>query len=196
MHKERDGDMKNILVCNQKGGVGKSLIADEIAFSLDRSGIPYNFYDLDGQGSVIHETKTDPEAVVSVIDTPGALQKELRDWIKQADLVIIPTRTTSRDIQPLFRMQKAVESVQSRSVPVLYVLNGYNRFRASKDFLDWFKQGVDKDAIFTLRQSEQVVQASAEGVSVVQYAKRSPVAKDVKIICNKVRELVGLRKEK
>lgn len=32
--------MKTILVCNQKGGVGKSLVADEIAFSFERSGIP------------------------------------------------------------------------------------------------------------------------------------------------------------
>ncbi len=29
--------MKTILVCNQKGGVGKSLVADEIAFSFERS---------------------------------------------------------------------------------------------------------------------------------------------------------------
>ena len=39
--------MKNILVCNQKGGVGKSLIADELAFSFERSGIPVSFFDLD-----------------------------------------------------------------------------------------------------------------------------------------------------
>lgn len=38
-------DMKTILVCNQKGGVGKSLVADEIAFSFERSGIPVSFYD-------------------------------------------------------------------------------------------------------------------------------------------------------
>lgn len=29
--------MKTILVCNQKGGEGKSLVADEIAFSFERS---------------------------------------------------------------------------------------------------------------------------------------------------------------
>jgi len=39
--------MKNILICNQKGGVGKSLIADELAFFFERNKTPYNFYDLD-----------------------------------------------------------------------------------------------------------------------------------------------------
>lgn len=48
--------MKTILVCNQKGGVGKSLCADEIAFSFERSGIPVSFYDLDTQGGTLHET--------------------------------------------------------------------------------------------------------------------------------------------
>ena len=46
--------MKTILVCNQKGGVGKSLCADEIAFSFERSGIPVSFYDLDTQGGTLH----------------------------------------------------------------------------------------------------------------------------------------------
>lgn len=49
--------MYNILVCNQKGGVGKSLIADELAFSFERSGIPLNFYDLDSQGGTIHRSQ-------------------------------------------------------------------------------------------------------------------------------------------
>ena len=39
--------MKNILVINRKGGCGKTLISDEIAFAFDRMNIPYNFYDLD-----------------------------------------------------------------------------------------------------------------------------------------------------
>ena len=32
---------------NQKGGVGKTLIADELAYALERDEIPFNFYDLD-----------------------------------------------------------------------------------------------------------------------------------------------------
>ena len=48
--------MKTILVCNQKGGVGKSLVADEIAFSFERSGIPVSFYDLDTQGGTLNKT--------------------------------------------------------------------------------------------------------------------------------------------
>lgn len=63
--------MKTILVCNQKGGVGKSLVADEIAFSFERSGIPVSFYDLDAQGGTLHKTNEADGAQVAVVDTPG-----------------------------------------------------------------------------------------------------------------------------
>ena len=65
--------MKNILICNQKGGVGKSLIADELAFSFERSQIPLSFFDLDRQGGTIHQTAQRVQAQAAVIDTPGAL---------------------------------------------------------------------------------------------------------------------------
>lgn len=86
--------MKTILVCNQKGGVGKSLVADEIAFSFERSGIPVSFYDLDAQGGTLHRTREADGAQVAVVDTPGALQEALSEWLKEADVVVIPTRTT------------------------------------------------------------------------------------------------------
>lgn len=47
--------MKNILIINRKGGVGKTLVADELAFALDAKNVPYCFYDLDGQGGTLHE---------------------------------------------------------------------------------------------------------------------------------------------
>ena len=122
--------MKTILVCNQKGGVGKSLCADEIAFSFERSGIPVSFYDLDTQGGTLHKTHEAEGAQVAVVDTPGALQEGLADWLREADVVVIPTRTTSRDIEPLMRMRKAVfKNGRAKSV---YVMNGWNRFKAAK----------------------------------------------------------------
>lgn len=97
--------MKTILVCNQKGGVGKSLVADEIAFSFERSGIPVSFYDLDTQGGTLHKTH-------------------------EADVVVIPTRTTSRDIEPLMRMRKTV--FKNGYAKIVYVMNGWNRFKAAR----------------------------------------------------------------
>ena len=45
--------MKTILVCNQTGGVGKPLVADEVSFSSERFGIPVSFCDLDTQGGTL-----------------------------------------------------------------------------------------------------------------------------------------------
>ena len=155
-----------------------------------------SFLDLDAQGGTIHQTAQQEGAKVAVIDTPGALQQDLKDWIAEADIIIIPTRTTSRDIEPLQRMQKAVQVVQQKGKPVLYVLNGWNRWRASSDFLEWFKaSGVDAP-IFKLPQSEQFVQASAGGVSVVAYSRHSPAARATLDLCNRVRKLAGFKPEK
>lgn len=187
--------MVNILVCNQKGGVGKSLIADELAFSFERSGVPMSFLDLDAQGGTIHQTAQREDAKVAVIDTPGALQQDMKDWIAEADIIIIPTRTTSRDIEPLQRMQRAVQGAE-KAGKVLYVLNGWNRWRASSDFLEWFRGSCRDAPILKLPQSEQFVQASAGGVSVVEYSRHSPAARATLELCNRVRKMAGFKAEK
>lgn len=183
----------NILVCNQKGGVGKSLISDELAFYFERSGIPISFYDLDSQGGTIHKSQERADAKVSIIDTPGALQQQLKDWVEGADIIIIPTKTTSRDIEPLQRMQMIVAGVKK---PVLYVLNGWNRWRASADFLEWFKQSSGDASIFKLPQSEQFVQAGAAGISIVEFARHGNAVRATLDLCNAVRKLAGFSAEK
>ena len=187
--------MKSVLVCNQKGGVGKSLIADEIAFAMERCGTPCSFYDLDSQGGTIHETNEVDDAVVQVIDTPGALQKDIKEWMEAADIVVIPFRPTSRDIQPLLRMMEIADQ-HARGKPVLYVLNAWNRYRASKDFQDWFEEQAEtKMQLLIVPQSEQFVRASAEGQSVVDHAPRGAAAAAMKQVTNWVRETLGLRPE-
>lgn len=184
--------MKTVLITNTKGGVGKSLIADELAFSFERSNIAYNFYDFDNQGGTIHEPKKVAKAKVTIIDTPGALQEQLKDWVKDADLVVIPTRTTSRDIEPLQRMRQIVQA--NTKAPVLYVLNCWTRWTASRDFLEWLQGQVGEDApIITIPQSEQFVQAGAYKKSVVTYAPKSPAAQAVEQLYQSVLALIKLK---
>ncbi len=184
--------MKSVLICNQKGGSGKSTIADNLAWSLERTGTPYSFYDLDGQGGVIHETTEMPDAEVAVIDTPGALQPQLGEWITEASVIIIPTKMTRMDMQPLQRMMALVGTAEC---PVLYVLNGANRFRAAAAFEEWFRETAGEAEILKLPQSEQIAQAAAYGVSIVEYAPKSPAAAAMLDIVNAVWLKLGLPRD-
>lgn len=186
--------MRTVLICNQKGGVGKSLIADEVAFFFERAQIPLAFLDLDNQGGTLHKTHKNVSAEVMIIDTPGALQEGLKDWITEADVVIIPTRATQRDIAPLQRMQRIVS--QRPDLPVLYVLNGWNRWRAAQDFLEGFRQSLGPPPlrILTLPQSEHFVQAGAMGQSVVDYARNSSAAQATLNLCEQVFQILFQRK--
>lgn len=187
--------MKTILVCNQKGGVGKSLMSDELAFSLARSGIPTSFCDLDTQGGTIHGTDILDDAQVTILDTPGALQEGLSEWAKAADVVVIPTRPTPRNIEPMIRTRSAVWAAHP-NVPIIYVVNGWNRFKASRDFVEWFTRAAGPDArIMTIPQAEAFVQAEAKGVSVIDVAPRSTAAHDVVMACNAVRQAIGIAGE-
>ena len=78
--------------------MGKSLVADEIAFSFERSGIPVSFYDSDAQSGTLHKTHEADGAQVAVVDTPGVLREALSDWLKDPDVVVTrlePRRETS-----------------------------------------------------------------------------------------------------
>lgn len=169
---------KTIVIASQKGGTGKTMIADELAFACDREGIPYNLYDLDDQGSPIHQEVRNENAVVNIVDTPGALSRELQEYLSTADLVIIPMRLSPRDIQPLQTTIEQVKKYAPRK-PVLFVFNGWNRYRAAAEFEDWFHYNYPKATTFRISQSEVFSQAALDASSVVEERKSSVPAKQV-----------------
>lgn len=70
--------MLTILIANQKGGVGKTTIADELAFELERRGASVSFISTDPQGGSVHETDDgDEERDWRIVDTPGVLADAL-----------------------------------------------------------------------------------------------------------------------
>ena len=127
-------------------------------------------------------------AAIAVVDTPGALQEELGSWIKSADLIIIPTKTTMLDMTPLLRM---IDLVKNAKCPVIYVEMMWNRFTATASFDGWLSTETNgKSAILRIPQSEMIVQASAMGMSVIDYAPKSSVAEAAKEFVQYVRGVI------
>ena len=183
--------MKTVLIVNQKGGSGKSTLADLLMWELERDNVPASFYDLDGQGGVIHETYEHPEAQVAIVDTPGALQAEMGEWIKEADLIIVPTKCTMLDVKPLQRM---IDLLKSAECPVVYVEMMWNRFTTSKSFDEWLIEATErKSTIFRIPQSEQIAQASAVGMSVIDYAPRSKIAEVCRGFVEYIKKMIDLK---
>lgn len=96
--------MKTILIANQKGGVGKTTVADELAFALEHLGYSVVFTNLDPQGGTVHEpTAPNGTEDFQIVDTPGSLNQDFVRWCENADLVLFPTLPSERDKAPLER---------------------------------------------------------------------------------------------
>ena len=96
--------MKTIVLVNQKGGVGKTTFADEIAWGLERRGREVGFINLDPQGGASHEQKTvEGEKAVTVVDTPGYLNDKLGGCVEVADIAIVPVEPSQRGLRAMKR---------------------------------------------------------------------------------------------
>lgn len=187
--------MKYVLVLNQKGGVGKTTICEEVAASLQRTGTPFCFYNLDPQGGCCIEPREDEDAVVAVIDTPGALSDKTAEWVQSADVIVVPARASGKDIPALKRMLEVVEANKRTDAKVIIVVNQWTRYTASRDFYEWLI-GLGKDFVVTrLPQSELFQKASAAGVPLTDYAPKSVPAEGAMLVVNMVRRAADLDEE-
>lgn len=187
--------MKTVLICNQKGGVGKTLIADELAFALERDKIPYSFFDLDDQGSAIHKTFENSEAAVQIVDTAGALQSKMTKWIEEADFIIVPTMMSNRDAAPLERMIQILEPYKATK-PTLYVFNRWNRFNITKDFINWFNSKYPDLKTAILSDTTAFNQAGACGMSIVEFQASNIGCKQIEYIYSSVKYELNLKDQR
>ena len=189
-------DTKTILVTNQKGGVGKTWIADELCFMCENSDMPYTFRDYDMQGGPNHQPVESDDPALVIIDTPGALQENLNTWIKAADLIIVPTLMTKVCIEPLERMLEILKPWQRMGKEVVVVLNQWNRFTACADFEEWYFSKYPEQKTITLSESDIVRQAINAGKSVVNYRKYSKSASEMMVFYEYIMNLLYKNKRR
>ena len=184
---------KTVLIANQKGGVGKTLIADELCFSLERDKIPFNFYDLDNQGSAIHETTENPDAVIQVVDTAGELTVKLTGWIEEADFIIVPTMMSNRDLAPLERMIGILQPWIDKGKPVLFVFNRWDRFNITKEFISYFNNCYPELRTAILSNTTAFNQAGAAGISIQEFQPSNIGCKQIEHIYSTVKYELNLK---
>lgn len=173
------GTPKTVLIANQKGGVGKTFISDELCFALDRLGVDYSLRDYDGQGGLIHIPVECEEPAMIIIDTPGALQPQMNDWIRESDLIIVPTLMTKPCMEPLQRMMEILKPWKAFGKKVLVVLNQWDRYTSCDDFAEWFDLTYPNEYNIEIANSEMIKQAQNHGKSIVEYKPHSRAAMEV-----------------
>ena len=181
--------MKTILFVNQKGGVGKTLLADETAFHFEKL-CKTCFLDLDMQGGAIHETtERKDDTQVMIIDTPGALNENMREWMKQADVVVIPTNCNRHDMVPLERMMQIAAEFDKEKFIVVF--NRWNRFTGTAEFINWFNVAYPGYKTFLLQNSVALTDAAARNMSITQFKPKHKAAETINDFMNLLDKMIG-----
>ena len=173
--------MKTILIVNQKGGSGKTLIADTLARAFELDQVNMNYIDLDQQGGAMHDNHISEDAKIQIIDTPGALQKELKEWIEDADFVIIPTLTSTSDLPPLENTLEIYDICKTKP-PLLVVFNRWDHTNNTKEFISAFETVHPDISTAVLSDTVAFRDGFKKGLSIEQYRPRCKAAQQMREI--------------
>ncbi len=197
---------------NQKGGVGKTTTAINLAASLKRRNKKLLFIDADPQGSAMHwhavednkafeilhhpdpVNKNDIEELSKdydyvVIDAPPAIGDITKSILAVSELSIIPLSPSSLDIWSCKGTLEMIEESQPENpdMDVKLLINrkipGTRVGREARATLDVFDMDILNSE---LCQRVAYIDAMTSGVSVMQYAPRSKAADEIEQLCDEI----------
>ena len=168
---------QTILIINQKGGVGKTTIADELVFALERKGKKAVYVSTDPQGGAVHEQPEDFEEIEAadyqVVDTAGVLTDSMAEWCQNANMILIPLMPSTRDLEPTMRTYEVAKASGTKA-PICFILNSYYSYGVlDQQMLDYL-QSQDMPVIAKVPKTVALSRAAAAGTSVAEFDKANP----------------------
>ena len=191
-----------IIIYNQKGGVGKSMLTTQIALHFDTT-----IFELDPYG-VLSQTLSDefvykvglkdelPEVVNGdvVYDFGGFDDKRVDIAAKSANLIIIPFNPT---INSLGTTLESYERVKNLGVPILFVINAVIKEQDALDAMEYLKEILNDNDLnfFTIPHTRALQTSENEGQSIISLAASSGLKRHTyRKISAKMQELMHLIK--
>ena len=191
-----------IIIYNQKGGVGKSMLATQIALYFDTTIIeldPYGVltqtldnervYKLDLDESVPEITDGDV-----VYDFGGFDDIRLNDISKNADLIIIPFNPT---INSLGTTLQSYERAKEQNIPILFVVNSVIKEKDAHEAIEFIKENTHDDIEYFIIPHTRALQTSEnEAQSIIDLASSSGLKRHTyRKISATIKDLMQLIKE-
>ena len=172
-----------IIIYNRKGGVGKSMIATQLALYFDTTIIeldPYGMLSDTLGDDIVYKVALD-ENVPNIkegdviFDFGGFDDLRLDEVSKNADLIIIPFNPT---INSLGTTLKSYQRVKEQNIPVLFVVNAVLNDKDVDESINFIKENT-KDEIdyFVIPHTRALQTVENEGVSIIEFANTSGLRK-------------------
>lgn len=191
-----------IIIFNQKGGVGKSMLATQIALHYDTSII-----ELDPYG--VLEQTLDEDRVLKlglddkipqinggdiIYDFGGFDDARLDVASKTSDLIIIPFNPT---INALGTTLQSYQRAKQQNIPILFIANAVIKEQDAIDAIDFIKENTADDIEYFIIPHTRALQTSEnEGLSIIELANSTGLKKHTyKKISGIMNELMDTIKE-
>ena len=191
-----------VIIFNQKGGVGKSMLATQIALYFDATIVELDPYGVLSQ--TLDEKKVLKVALNDkipkltdkniVYDFGGFDDARLDKVSKRADLIIIPFNPT---INALGTTLKSYKRAREQEIPILFVVNAVLKEQDATDAIEFLREQTADDIDYFIIPHTRALQTSEnEGESIIELAKSSGLRKHTyKKISSTMKRLMSTIKE-
>lgn len=200
--------MQIAVFLSDEEGSGKSFLADELAFSLERTHVPFQFHTT-GAGDTTHQNQSNPDAEILIVDVKGGLPEPGRAYgdalytlLQASSLVVIPQTGTiyfpCDAVEFALTMEESAKAVREINPDAAILLvHNFRKNQKLGALVDEELKSLDTDAqVVALPQMEIVHVGRRVRRSGTDLMPLHPDSQKLSSFVNKARMQLGLAAER